>query len=346
MYVRMTEQNGISDMPKLNLNIAFWDYDRTRALANGKVKIEGVEGTFHSAPIVTEIFQGMIEEHKFDISELGMTYFLRTFKDGESPFVAIPVFPNRTFRHSAIYINKASGITKPEDLNGKVIGELALYSHDAGIMSKGMLADEYGFKPETCRWVIGGLDWPLQPINFVPHPHPANIQVTSIAQSEELGAMLESGEIDALMSADVPKCILENSPKVGWLFPDYVPVEREYYRRTGIFPIMHTVVIRKDLLAQHPELAKSAYQGFCEAKKAAAEQYEHGLIFNNMGTMIPWLSKLINDDRNVLGQDWWPYGIEANRKSIDAVLRYHFEQGITDRQFTIDDIFVPELLTT
>ena len=124
------------------------------------MKIEGVDATYRSAPIVTEIFRGMIAERRFDVSELGMTYFLRTFKDGESPFLAIPVFPNRAFRHSAIFINKESDIENPEDLNGKTIGELALYGHDAGIMPKGMLMDEFGFKPETCRWIVGGLDWP------------------------------------------------------------------------------------------------------------------------------------------------------------------------------------------
>ncbi len=258
-------------MANTKLDIAFWDYDRTRALVEGKVKIAGVDGTFHSAPIVTQIFEGMIGERKFDVSELGMTYYLRTFEKGESPFVAIPVFPNRAFRHSAIYINKASGIRKPEDLNGKTIGELALYGHDAGIMPKGMLSDEYGFKPETCRWVIGGLDWPLKPIDFVPHTHPAEVEVTDIPKGKELGAMLEAGEIDALISADVPKCMLDGSPKVTWLFENYQEVESEYYKRTEIFPIMHTVAIRKDLLREHPELAKAVYQGFCEAKKAAVE---------------------------------------------------------------------------
>lgn len=271
-------------MADLKLDIAFWNYDRTRALANGAVKIPNVNATFHSAPIVTEIFAGMIRG-KFDVSELGMTYFLRTFAEQESPFVAIPVFPNRAFRHSAIYINKASGIKKPADLNGKTIGELALYSHDAGIMPKGMLMDEYGFQPETCRWVIGGLDWPLQPIDFVPHTHPANVPVSSIPQGKELGAMLEAGEIDALISADNPRCILENSPQVARLFPDYPAVERDYFKRTGIFPIMHTVVIRKDLLAQHPGLAKTIYQAFCDSKEAAVKDYQHSLIFNNMETM-------------------------------------------------------------
>lgn len=333
-------------MKNLKLDVAFWDYDRTRALVDGTVKIPGGDVTYHSAPIVTEIFEGMIAKGQFHVSELGMTYYLRTFQGKESPFIAIPVFPNRAFRHSAIYINKQAGIAKPEDLNGKRIGELALYGHDAGIMPKGMLMDEYGFKPETCQWVIGGLDWPLKPIDFVPHPHPADVVVHDIAKGKELGAMLEAGELDALISADVPKCILQGSPKVGHLFEDYREVESEYFRRTGIFPIMHTVVIRKDLLEENPEIAKTVYKSFCDAKEAAVQKYEHGLIFNSMGTMLPWFSRLISDDRALLGKDWWPYGIGANRKAIEAVLRYHFEQGITERQFTPEEIFVPELMKT
>ncbi len=333
-------------MANTKLDIAFWDYDRTRALVDGTVQIDGVDATYHSAPIVTEIFRGMIGDRTFDVSELGLTYFLRTFTNGESPFVAIPVFPNRAFRHSAIFVHKASGIEKPEDLNGKTIGELALYGHDAGIMPKGMLMDECGFKPETCRWIIGGLDWPLKPIDFVPQTHPANVEVSNIAQGKELGAMLDAGEIDALFSADIPKCVLEHSPHVKRLFPDYKGVERDYYKRTGIFPIMHTVVIRRDLLARNPALAPSLYKGFCDAKKAAADKYTHGLIFNSMATMFPWFSELIEEDEALLGQDWWPYGIAANRTTLDAVLRYHHEQGITDRLFTVEDLFVPDLLTT
>ena len=333
-------------MPNTKLDIAFWDYDRTGALADGTVKIDGADCTFHTAPIVTEIFRGLIAEKKFNVSELGLTYFLRTFQDGQSPYVAIPVFPNRAFRHSAIYVNKASGIEKPEDLNGKTIGELALYSHDAGIMPKGMLMDEFGFKPETCRWIIGGLDWPLKAIDFVSHPHPANVQVSDIPQGKELGAMLEAGEIDALISADVPKCMLEHSPKVGRLFDNVREVERDYFKRTGIFPIMHTVVVRRDLLAQQPALGPAIYQGFCDAKKQAEEKYKHGLIFNSMGTMFPWFSQLVEEDLAVLGQDWWPYGIAANRKALDAVLRYHHEQGITSQLLTVEDIFLPALLNT
>ncbi len=332
-------------MSDLKLNVAFWNYDRTRALADGTVKIDGVDASFSSARIVTEIFEGMIRKRDFDVAELGLTYFLRTLDLDDPPFIALPIFVNRCFRHSAIYVN-TSRVKKPQDLAGKLVGELALYGHDAGVWPKGILFDDFGVKPEQCRWIVGGLDWPMDPVDFVPHPHPANVDVTIAPKGTDLGAMLEAGEIDALISADVPKCVLNHSPNVGRLFPDYQHVERDYYRRTGIFPIMHTVVARKDLLAQHPGLAQAVYKGFCDAKASAMEQLKTGLIFNNMATMVPWVSRLIEEDRQLLGDDWWPYGVEANRAAVDTYLRYHFEQGLSKRRLTCEDIFVPELLTT
>jgi 4,5-dihydroxyphthalate decarboxylase len=333
-------------MPDRKIDIAFWNYDRTRLLADGTVKIEGVDAAFHSARIVPEIFEAMIRKRAYDVSELGMTYFLRTFEDGQSPFVAIPVFPVRSFRHGAIYINKASGIARPEDLVGKRIGELALYGHDAGVMPKGILSDEFGVKPEQSRWIVGGIDFPMDPIDFVSHPAPDGVEVEWAAKGVDLGTMLGAGEIDALISADVPKCVLEKSPKVGRLFEDYEAVERDYYRRTGIFPIMHTIVVKRELAMEQPALVEAVYKGFCAAKDQVAEQYVKGMTFNNMMMMLPWLTKLIGDNRDVLGQDWWPYGITANRAAIDAVLRYHHEQGLTKRRFTIEDVFVLSLLDT
>ncbi len=328
------------------LDIAFWDYDRTRALADGTVKIDGADARFHSGKIVTEIFEAMIREHAYDVSELGMTYFLRTIEVDDPPYLAIPVFPVRSFRHGAIYINKASGIERPEDLNGKTIGELALYGHDAGTMPKGMLSDEYGFRPETCRWIIGSIDFPIRPVDYIPQTHPDNVEVTRASEGSDLGKMLEAGEIDALISADIPKCILLKSPKVRRLFEDYETVEHDYYRRTGIFPIMHTVVVKKQLIDNLPDLVKAVYSGFCDAKQMQIDQYVKGMTFNNMQLMIPWLTKLIGDDRAVLGDDWWPYGVDANRAALDAVLRYHHEQGLTKRRFNIEDVFVPYLLDT
>jgi hypothetical protein len=276
-----------------------------------------------------------------------MTYFLRTFdEDGRSPFLAIPVFLVRSFRHGAIYINKASNIERPQDLAGKRIGELGLYGHDAGVIPKGILSDEFGVRPEQSRWVIGGIDFPMDPIDFVPRPVPNGVEIEWAGKDVDLGDMLEVGEIDALISADTPRCVLEKSPKVGRLFENYDQVERDYYLRTGIFPIMHAVVVTRELADEHPEVVKAVYNGFCNAKDQMTQQYVKGMTFNNMNMMLPWLTKLIGDDRDLLGPDWWPYGIGTNRAAIDIILRYHHEQGLTKRRFAIEDVFVPSLLDT
>lgn len=335
-------------MSLAKLHLGFGDYDRTRPLADGTVKIEGAEPTFRKERVITEIFRAMVKDRAFDVAELGLSYFLRTVTPGHAPFLAIPVFPVRNFRLSSVYVNVKSGIKRPQDLNGKVIGELAMYGHDAGVWPKGILADEYGFEPERCRWVIGGLDWPLTPIDFVPQPHPAGTEVRIAPKGTDLGALLEAGEIDALVSADIPKCILERSPKVARLFPDYVKTEREYFERTKIFPIMHAVVVKRELAEESPALVRAVYDAFCKAKDLAAEQYVKGLTFNNMAMMLPWLTRLVEEDLAVFGKDWWPYGMAANRNTVETFLRYHAEQGLGrhGKKLTCEDVFVRELLDT
>ena len=284
------------------LDIAFWNYDRTRMLQDGTVKIEGVEARFHSARIVPQIFEAMIRRRAFDVSEMGMTYYLRTFDDaGHSPFVALPVFLNRAFRHSAIYVNRAANIRAPRDLIGKRIGELALYGHDAGVMPKGILSDEYGVRPEQSRWIVGGIDFPMEPIDFVPRPVPDGVDVEWAGKDVDLGRLLETGEIDALFSADVPHAVLAGSPQVGRLFEDYEVVERDYYRRTGIFPIMHAVVVPRELAEREPDLIRAVYRGFVAAKDGMEQRYVEAMTFNNMGEMHPWLTKLIGENRALLG---------------------------------------------
>ena len=194
--------------------------------------------------------------------------------------------------------------------------------------------------------MIGGLNFPIGPIDYVPHPHPDNVEVTHAGQDEDLGEMLETGRIDALISANVPTCVLQGSSNVRRLFVDYEAAERDYFRRTGIFPIMHTVVIRKELVAEHPGLATAVYKGFCDAKEATVKRYRMGQMFMNADIMFPWFGQLIDDDRDLMGEDWWPYGIAANRAAIDTFLRYFFEQGLSPRHLTCEDIFVPELLGT
>jgi len=330
----------------LKLDVAYWNYDRTRALTDGSVSIDGVELTYRSDVIVSDIFERMVRNREFDVSELGLTFYLRTLDLDDPPFIALPVFPNRFFRHSSVFVNKASGIASPQDLAGKTVGELLTYGHDAGIWAKGIIGDEYGVTPDRCRWIIGGTDQPQKPHDFIPQPHPANVDVSAAAPGQALGPMLESGEIGALFSAIVPQCVLKKSPLVGRLFDDYESVEREYFARTAIFPIMHTVVIRKEVHEKHPGLAAAVYKGFNEAKNLAEKQYLGATMFHHAPTMIPWFSQLMDENRRLMGDDWWPYGVEANRKTLDTFLRYHFEQGLSKRRLTCEDIFVPELLAT
>ena len=333
-------------MTTAKLDVAIWNYDRAQGLRDGSVRIEGVDATIHSGKIVTDIFKAMVADHAYDVSELGLTYFLRTFEVQEPPFLLIPVFPVRVFRHSAIYVNRSAGIAGPEDLNGKRIGELALYGHDAGVMPKGVLMDEFGFRPETCRWVIGGIDFPLTGLDWIPQPHPAGLDVTRAAAQDDLGEMLELGEIDALISADVPKSVLQGSPKVGRLFEDYEAVERDYYSRTGVFPIMHAVAVKRELAQERPEMVRAVYDAFCAAKTAAERSLAEGMTFNNMAVMVPWLSQLLAENTALMGKDWWPYGVSANRPALDAYLRYHFEQGLSTRPLSVEEIFVPALMDT
>ncbi|QGZ65551.1 substrate-binding domain-containing protein [Paraburkholderia acidisoli] len=333
-------------MNQLPLDIAFWNYDRVQPLIDGTVEIKNVSASFHTARIVTEIFKGMIAERQYDVAELGMTYLLRTIDQPNAEFVGIPVFLNRAFRHSAIYINKSKGIERPQDLAGKRIGELALYGHDSGIMSKGVLADEFGVQPASAQWLVGAIDFPMEPVDFVTHPHPANVQVEWASKEADLGTMLEEGELDALISADIPKCVLEGSPKVGRLFPNYVELEQAYFARTRVFPIMHTVAVRRTLAEERPDIVKAVYDAFCEAKASTMKNLAMGMTFNNMSLMVPWLTHRLEENRNTLGNDWWPYGIAGNRVALETILRYHYEQGITSRQLSVDEVFVPYLMDT
>lgn len=332
-------------MGDIELDIGFHNYEHVRPLMDGTVPIPGVNARFHTAWIVSDIFERMIRNHEFGVAELGLTFYLRTLELDDPPFIALPIFLARQFRHSAIYVNRAGGITSPRDLAGKTVGEFAIYGHDAGVTAKGLLADEYGVTLDQCRWVIGGFDWPMAPFDFVPQTHPAGVEVGVAPDGKALGPMLEAGEIDALISADVPKCVIEGSPHVARLFPDYQPVERDYYRRTGIFPIMHTVVIRRDLIQRHPGLAQTVYDAFCQAKDIVTQEYRNGRILNHIDVMTPWISTLYDDNRRLFGEDWWPYGVAANRTALDAFLRWHAEQGLS-RRLQCEDLFVKELLDT
>ena len=326
------------------LDIACFEYDTTRALFDGSVTVDGVDASMHTAATLPEIFRRMMRGREFDVSELGLTFYMRMLDGGDDSLVALPVFPNRVFRHSCIFVNTASGITHPSDLIGRTIGEFGMYGQDSGVWAKGILMDDHGFEPQRNRWVIGGLDQAMPPFDFIPHPHPAGLDVSAAPDGRTLSQMLESGEIDALFTANVPQPVLDGSTRITRLFPDFEPVERDYFRRTGIFPIMHTVVMKRELIEAAPGLAGSVHRAFVASKNVAAERYRQGRRLYEVHSMVPWTNALVDENRELFPEDWFPYGAAANRVAIDTYLRYHHEQGLSARRWTFDDIFAAELL--
>jgi 4,5-dihydroxyphthalate decarboxylase len=329
-------------MADLQMRFACWDYDRTRALMDGSVKPEGIALTYENLfPAVT--FQRMVGTREFECSELGLTFYLATLHAPDPPFVAIPVYPVRLFPYQAVFVNANAGIREPKDLIGKKVGELFLYGHDAGTWSKGALADEYGVKPELCEWFIGGVDRPMQEWKFVLQP-PANVKVTHIGGERTLDAMLETGEIAALHSAIVPPSYMRGSKTVRRLFDDNEAAERAYYKKTGIFPIMHVVAIRKDVYQANKWVAKSLYDAMKAAKQKTMELYRMQDANMQRMFMNPFTTELRERTRAMMGEDHWPYGLKANYKSLDTFLRYHHEHGLSKRRFKPEELFVPECL--
>ncbi|MEU8587309.1 hypothetical protein AB0C59_09950 [Streptomyces sp. NPDC048664] len=205
---------------------------------------------------------------------------------------------------------------------------------------------EHGFRPEASRWVIGGLEHPAPPFDFIPHPHPADVDVSAAPEKATLDAMLDRGEIDALFSANAPSSFLARSPNVARLFPDHESLERDHHRRTGIFPIMHTVVVRQDLLKEDPGLVREVYRTFLRANGTAADRYRRNRRLYQVQTMLPWTNALVERVEEEFPEDWWPYGIAANRATLYTCLRYHHEQGLSPRRWRIEDVFAPDLLDT
>ncbi len=212
--------------------------------------------------------------------------------------------------------------------------------------AKGILMDEYGFRPERNRWVIGGLDHAAPPFGFTTHPHPQDVEITTAEAGQTLGTLLAEGRIDALFTANVPQTFLDGNPGVRRLFSDYQPVERDWYSRTKIFPMMHVIAVRRSLLEQNPGLDRALYDAFLASKEAAADRYRNARLLYQIPTMLPWANALYENATDLLGQDWWPYGLRDNRHALDTYLRYHHEQGLSQRRWTVEELFAPELLDT
>lgn len=326
-------------MTRLRLSLACHVSDRTRALRDGSIQIEGIELNW-IALHVAEIFWRMCQYQEFDISEMSLGAHTTLIGKGNSPFVAVPVFPSRMFRHSGIYISAKCGIERPEDLIGRRIG-VPEYAQTACVWMRGLLQHEYGVSPEKVSWVRGGLEVAgrKERVNL---ELPSSIHVERLAEGDTLNRALCDGEIDALMSADAPSAFVVGDNRVKRLFPDFRSVERDYFRRTHIFPIMHTLVIRRDVYQENPWLAQSLFQAFTRAKQEVEKELTGSCGW--LICMLPWSIAEFEDTREFMGRDFWPYGIEANRHVLETFCQYAKEQGLTSQRLLPEQLFAPNTL--
>ncbi|MBI2985203.1 MAG: ABC transporter substrate-binding protein [Deltaproteobacteria bacterium] len=325
-------------MEKIHLTLACWDYDRTRALQDGRAQVEGVELTY--LPLrVEETFWRMLRYQEFDAAELSMGSYLLARENGFPKFIAIPVFPSRTFRHSCIYINTDSGIRKPADLVGKRIG-VSEYQITMAIWARGILQHEYGVKPEQMQWFTGSEEQPGRE-DKIKHDLPQGVDIQPIGPEQTLSSMLERGEIDAMMAAHMPLPFVRRSPKVRRLIPNFREVEVDYYRRTKIFPIMHTVVLREDFYKENPWVAQNLSKAFAESKRLCEESmYE----FSALKYMLVWSIAEMEEQREILGEDFWPYGLEPNRHVLETLVQFAREQGLIKKKVDLKSLFAPNTL--
>jgi 4,5-dihydroxyphthalate decarboxylase len=321
----------------IRLSLACWNYDRTRALADGRVRVDGVDLNYLSLP-VEETFFRMLRYREFDAAEMSLSsYVMSLFSDDPPPFVAIPVFPSRSFRHSCIFVNRKSGIREPRDLIGKKVGSPE-YQLTAPVWIRGILSDEYAVPVSGPRYFTGGQEEPGR-IEKMKVSLPSEVRVEAIPPGKTLSQMLDAGEIDALYTPRIPSTFLNGSGRVVRLFENHSEVEKAYFRKTQIFPIMHTVVIRRDVYQKHPWVAQSLYKAF---RKAQQETYKDLYEAAALKVMLPWLLQHVEETREIMGQDFWPYGFEPNIKTLETFLRYSYEQGLSKRPLQPRELFAAE----
>jgi 4,5-dihydroxyphthalate decarboxylase len=319
-------------MANLRLTLACGPYDRTQALRDGTIRPEGIDLNYVTLQ-PAEIFWRMLQYREFDVSEMSLSNYTSLLSAGDAPFIAIPVYPSRVFRHGYFFINTQKGIDGPKDLKGKR-GGVPEYSMTAAVYMRGLLEHEYGVKPSDVEWVQGRTD-------RLGRKLPDDIRLTQAPAGTELGDLLERGEIDFLMTANNPLSFRRGAKTVRRLFPNYAEVEKDYYKRTRIYPIMHTVVIRRDVYERDPWVAQNLYKAFCRAK-----DYSYHLLAETGSpkASLAWLQPLLEEEQAIIGRDSYPYGIEKNRPSIEALLQYADEQGLTTRRVKVEELFAPSTL--
>lgn len=321
-------------MSKIQLSLACNLTDRTRAVHNGTVQPEGIDLNY--IPLdVEEIFWRMLRYQEFDASEMSMSSYMMARDRGDPAFIAIPVFPSRYFRHSCVFINTDAGIEKPEDLKGKRIG-VPEYQMTSPLWIRGIMQHDYGVHPSDVTWFHGGEEDEGREEKLA-LDLPDDIDLSPIPETATLSGQLEQGEIDALFTARSPSSFATDS--VARLFPNFRDVEKDYYERTGFFPIMHTIVIREPVYERHPWIAQELTKVFTDAKDRCLQRLTKT---NALQTTLPWLHHELEETQALMGADYWQYGIDNNREMLETMVQYSYEQGLIKTEFELSDLFAPE----
>ncbi|MBL8379420.1 MAG: ABC transporter substrate-binding protein [Burkholderiales bacterium] len=325
---------------RLRLSFGCWDYDRTRALMDGRVVPDGIDLVYLNMP-VEETFFRMLRNREFDLAEMSLSSYSVSLGKPERPFVAIPVFPSRFFRHSCIYVNAKAGIREPRDLIGRKVG-VPEYQMTAPVWIRGILADHYGVPVDSVTYMTGGEEEPNRD-EKLKLDLPPNIKVVPIGPTQTLARMLADGEIDALYTARMPSTYARNDGRVKRLFENYPEVERAYWRETRRFPIMHTVAIRREVYEANRWIAQSLTKAFVQSQAMAYQALKETAALK---AMLPWANAHVEEAVREMGEDYWPYGLDPNRETLATFLRYHHEQGLSRRLLDPQELFAPETLET
>jgi 4,5-dihydroxyphthalate decarboxylase len=320
-------------MAKLNLSVAVGPYDRTRALIDGTVQIDGVKATGMTLS-PEEIFFRAFRHAEFDICELSLSSFTVKTAQGNCPYVGVPAFVSRAFRHTAIWV-RTDRVKAPADLKGKRVG-VPEYQLTANVWARAILQEDHGVKPSDIRWVRGGIEDADRP-EKISIELPADVTLEDAPAGKSISRLLAEGAIDGYI-APRPPSLPKNTPNVGWLFADPVAAAKDYYKRSGVFPIMHLVGVRRTLAEQHPWLPGAVFKAFEQAKAVALAQ-----LSDTSATKVtlPFIEEQLAEVRALMGEDFWPYGVAANRKTLDAFLKHHHAQGLSSRLITVEELFHP-----
>lgn len=316
------------------LKIAVGAYDRTLPLMAGLVAVDGVATEFVTAPL-EEIFAQAFDAQAYDITELSFSNYLYLTSTGDCPYVGLPVFPSRSFRHSAIFIRTDRGIRGPLDLKGRSVG-VREFSMTAALVARGVMEDDFGLRAADVHWRYGPAD--AQDSIPIVRMKPNGVDLAPLTGAANLSDALADGIIDALVAYKPPPAFLDGAPNIDRLFVDFAAIEADYGRRTGIFPIMHLLGIRREIAARDPRLCLRICEAFEASRRyALARTNESQAPF----TSLPWAPNEAARSRRLLGDDFWSYGVDANRPALEALCRYSHSQGITARQVSVDELFVP-----